>query len=117
MQGVAIIRFRADNVVIAALFVPVNAMTQPLRPAHLHVTVDVATWHWVPSTSDPVIITPLAPGEHTVTLELAGADHRPLATHSMRFTVVAKLQPVVSPPAHGAHQVPAHMSPVPPTPD
>ena len=94
LQGVTIIRFRAENVSIASLFVPGENRQNRLPPAHLHVTVDGADWHWVHSTSDPVVITPLPSGEHTVTLELAGADHRPLDVRSVRFTIVARPAPV-----------------------
>ncbi len=87
VTGVAIIRFQAENVRITSLFVPVAQGRHSLPAAHLHVTVDDASWHWVHSTSDPVVVTPLTPGEHTITLELAGADHRPLDTRSVRFTV------------------------------
>jgi hypothetical protein len=90
VQGVAIIRFRAENVSIASLFLPAATPRGPLPAAHLHVTVDGASWHWVHASSDPVVITPLSPGEHTVALELAGADHRPLDARSVRFTVAAK---------------------------
>ena len=90
VQGVAIVRFRAENVRIVSPFRLSEAAPSPLPPAHLDVTVDGAEWHWVHATSDPVVITPLPPGEHTVALELAGADHRPLVARSVRFTVVAK---------------------------
>jgi hypothetical protein len=101
VPGVAIIRFRTENVSITSLFVP-PAQQRNAIPAHLHVSVDGAAWHWVHSTSDPIVITPLPAGEHTVTLELAGADHRPLDTRSVRFTVIAKPSPATDHPAHNA---------------
>jgi hypothetical protein len=100
VQGVAIIRFRSENVRIASLFPRSESPRGSLPAAHLHVSVDGATWHWVHSTSDPVVIAPLSPGQHTVTLELAGADHRPLDTRSVRFTVVAKAMPAPHPAGH-----------------
>ena len=90
VQGVTIVRFRAENVRMTSPFLPSERAPGTLPPAHLHVTVDGAEWHWIHATSDPVVITPLPPGEHTVALELAGADHRPLDARSVRFTVVAK---------------------------
>ena len=90
VHGVAIIRFQVENVSIASPFQPTDERSGPLPAGHLHVTVDGAPWHWVHATADPVVITPLPPGEHTVALELAGADHRPLVARSVRFTVVAK---------------------------
>ena len=85
--GVAVIRFRTEHARIASLFAPAGPAADSVPPAHLHVTVDGTSWHWVHSTSDPVVIAPLAPGQHTVIMELAGADHRPLDTHTVRFTV------------------------------
>jgi hypothetical protein len=90
VQRVAIIRFRTENVSITSPFLPAEQRSGSFPAAHLHVTVDGAAWHWVHSTSDPIVITPLAAGEHTVTLELADANHRPLGSRSVRFTVVAK---------------------------
>jgi hypothetical protein len=111
VQGVAIIRFTTENVSITSLFLPADQPRAALRPAHLHVSVDGAEWHWVHSTTDPIVITPLSPGEHTVTLELAGADHRPLATQSVRFTVVAKAAAAAD---HAAHTSAAQTSIAPP---
>lgn len=90
VQGVAIIRFRTENVSIASPFLAPETTPGPLARAHVHVTVDGASWHWVHATTDPVVITPLSPGEHTVTLELAGADHRPLDVRTVRFIVAGK---------------------------
>jgi hypothetical protein len=100
VQGVAIIRFRVENVSIASPFLPKEQRRGPLPAGHLHVTVDGAPWHWVHATADPVVVTPLPPGEHTVDLELADADHRPLDVQSVRFTVAARKSPEMS---HAAH--------------
>jgi hypothetical protein len=87
VRGVTIIRFRAENVSIESPFLPKEMHRGPLPAAHLHVTVDGTTWHWIHATTDPIVVTPLMPGDHTVTLELAGADHRPLDSRSVKFTV------------------------------
>ena len=97
VQGVTLIRFRAENISLESPFRPVADSRGPFPAGHLHVTVDGAPWHWMHTTSDPVVITPLPPGEHTVELELAGADHRRLDSRIVRFTVAAK-------PAAGAQQ-------------
>jgi hypothetical protein len=39
------------------------------------------------STTDPIVLTPLSAGPHTVRLELADAKHRPLETRTVRFTI------------------------------
>ena len=101
VQGVSVIRFRAENVSIASPFLPTEKRGDPFPAAHLHVTVDGAAWHWVHATSDPVVLTPLPAGEHTVALELAGADHRPLDARSVRFTVVARTAPAMD---HAGHR-------------
>ena len=99
-NGIAIIRFEPANIVMASLFVA--AANDTIAPkGHLHVTVDGASWHWVHSTTDPIVVAPLSPGEHTVTLELAAADHRPLDTRTVRFTVPVKLP---SPEKHSGHR-------------
>ena len=100
VQGVAVIRFRVENVSIASPFLPKEQHRGPLPAGHLHVSVDGAPWHWVHATSDPVVVTPLPPGEHTVDLELAGADHRPLDVQSVRFTVAARKPPELRDAAH-----------------
>jgi hypothetical protein len=101
VQGVAIIRFRTGNVSIESPFLPAEQRRSSPPAAHLHVTVDGAAWHWMHTSADPVVVTPLPPGQHTVTLELAGADHRPLETRTVRFTVVAK---VASTASHATHR-------------
>ena len=100
VQGVAIIRFRTEHVRIESPFLPVEQHRGPLPAGHVHVTVDGTSWHWVHATSDPVVVTPLPPGEHTVALELAGADHRPLDARAVRFTVVARTAPATK---HAGH--------------
>jgi hypothetical protein len=98
VTGVAIVRFRTENIRILSPFlgpVPPGA----LPAGHVHVTVDGAEWHWMHTSAEPIVITPLSAGEHTVTLELASADHRPLATTSVRFTVAAKGAPQPGSPA------------------
>jgi hypothetical protein len=101
VEGVSVIRFRAENVSIASPFLPMEKRGGRFPAGHLHVTVDGAPWHWLHSTSDPVVLTPLPAGEHIVALELAGADHRPLDARSVRFTVVARAAPAM---VHAEHR-------------
>jgi hypothetical protein len=101
LQGVTIIRFRAEHVTIASPFAGTEVSRGPLPTAHLHVTVDGTAWHWMHTTLDPVVVTPLPAGEHTVALELAGSDHRPLDVQTVRFTVAARTAPGT---AHGSHR-------------
>jgi hypothetical protein len=101
VQGVAIIRFKTENISLESPFLPADQRRSTLPAGHLHVTVDGTAWHWVHSSTDPVVITPLPAGEHTVELELAAANHRPLASQTVRFTVVAR-KPVAT--DHAPHR-------------
>jgi hypothetical protein len=51
------------------------------------VTVDDAPWRWADATGQPVVVSGLAPGPHTIRIELADADHGPLAQEVVRFHV------------------------------
>jgi hypothetical protein len=101
VKGVAIIRFQVENVSITSPFAATGTQRGALPAVHVHVTVDGTPWHWVHSSADPVVVTPLPAGEHTVALELAGADHRPLVARSVRFTVAARPAPAMD---HSAHR-------------
>jgi hypothetical protein len=85
-RGVAIVQFRTENVQIVPVFGPPAAAVSP-RLGHLHVTLDDATWHWGHTSNDPVIVAPLAPGPHSILLELADADHNILAKEVVKFEV------------------------------
>jgi hypothetical protein len=87
--GPAIITFRTENVRITSVFAPESADARSLRGAHLHVKVDSAPWHWVHATADPVVVSALPPGTHTVRLELADKNHRPLDAKTVTFTIAA----------------------------
>lgn len=58
------------------------------KMGHVHVTLDNADWYWVHSTSDPVVIAGLKPGQHTVKLELVGPDHKSTGvSQTVQFTM------------------------------
>jgi Family of unknown function (DUF6130) len=87
--GPAIIVFRTENIRIMSVFVPEVPDASTVPGGHLHVTVDSAEWHWVHTSVDPVVVTGLAPGKHTVHLELADRNHRPLDARTVTFTIAA----------------------------
>ena len=89
VRGPAIIVFRTENIRIMSVFVPEVPDASSVRGGHLHVTVDSAEWHWVHTSVDPVVVTGLAPGKHTVRLELADKNHRPLDAQTVTFTIAA----------------------------
>jgi hypothetical protein len=89
VRGPAIIVFRTENVRIMSVFVPEVPDASSVRGGHLHVTVDSAEWHWVHTSVDPVVVSGLPPGKHTVRLELADNNHRPLDAQTVTFTIAA----------------------------
>jgi hypothetical protein len=89
VRGPAIIVFRAENIRIMSLFIPEAPDASTVPTGHLHVNVDSADWHWVHTSVDPVVVTGLLPGKHTVRLELADKNHRPLDAQTVTFTIAA----------------------------
>jgi hypothetical protein len=51
------------------------------------VTVDDAPWHWADASGGPVIVSGLHPGPHKIVIELADANHQPLAEEVVKFEV------------------------------
>jgi hypothetical protein len=93
VRGPAIIAFRTENIRMMSVFIPEAPDVSALPGGHLHVTVDSAGWHWVHTSVDPVVVAGLLPGTHTVRLELADKNHRPLDAQTVTFTIA-------SPPIH-----------------
>jgi hypothetical protein len=89
VRGPAIIVFRTENIRIMSVFTPEAPDASSVRGGHLHVRVDSAEWHWVHSSVDPVVVTGLPPGKHTVRVELADKNHRPLDAQTVTFTIAA----------------------------
>ena len=89
VRGPAIIVFRAENIRIVSVFVPEVADASSVPGGHLHVKVDSGEWHWVHTSVDPVVISGLPPGKHTVRVELADKNHRPLDVQTVSFTIAA----------------------------
>ncbi|HKP24150.1 MAG TPA: DUF6130 family protein [Dongiaceae bacterium] len=74
-RGVAVIRYRTDNLRIMPVFGPAALDVSP-RVGHLHVTVDNAPWHWADAGGVPLIIAGLPAGPHTILVEMADSNHR-----------------------------------------
>jgi hypothetical protein len=89
VRGPAIIVFRAENMRMVSVFAPPAAEANSAPGGHLHVKVDSGAWHWVHSSGDPVVVSGLPPGTHTVRLELADRNHRPLDSQTVTFTIAA----------------------------
>jgi hypothetical protein len=85
-RGLAVIQYRADNLRIAPVFGPAALSVTP-RIGHIHVTLDDATWHWVDTSGEPLIIQGLTPGPHRVTIDLADPTHRVIDSQIVTFEI------------------------------
>jgi Family of unknown function (DUF6130) len=85
-RGVLFIQYRTENLHIVPVFGPAALAVAP-RTGHIHVTVDDATWHWADASGNPVIVNGLAPGPHTVLIQLVNANHQPVDQEVVRVTV------------------------------
>ncbi|MGP4015046.1 DUF6130 family protein [Saccharopolyspora sp. 5N708] len=92
-MGLVVIRYRAENLRIVAVYGP-NALDVSPRIGHIHVTVDDAAWHWADGSGEPLIIQSLPPGPHQVLIELADPTHK---------IIDRKTVDLVIPPRDGNH--------------
>jgi len=90
-RGVLFIQYRTENLHIMPVFGPAALAVSP-RIGHIHVTVDDATWHWADASGNPVIINGLAPGPHTILIQLVDPNHQPVAQDIVRVTVPTRGQ-------------------------
>jgi hypothetical protein len=85
-RGVLFIQYRTENLHIVPVFGPAALAVAP-RIGHIHVTVDDATWHWADAGGNPVIVNGLAPGPHTILIQLVNANHQPVDQEVVRVAV------------------------------
>jgi hypothetical protein len=85
-RGVLFIQYRTENLQIVPVFGPAALAVAP-RIGHIHVTVDDATWHWADASGNPVIVNGLAPGPHTILIQLVNANHQAIDQEVVRVTV------------------------------
>ncbi len=85
-RGVAVIRYRTDNLRIVPVFGSAALDVSP-RVGHLHVTVDDAPWHWAEASDLPLIIAGLSAGPHKVLVELANANHEVIEGKTVTFVI------------------------------
>jgi hypothetical protein len=76
--GRVFIQYRTENIRILPVFGGAALAVSP-RVGHLHYYVDGQPWPIVDTSGETVVLVGLAPGAHTVKLELADATHRPIA--------------------------------------
>ena len=85
-RGVAVIRYRTDNLRIMPVFGPAALDVSP-RVGHLHVTVDDAPWHWADASDLPLIIAGLPAGPHKVLVEIADPNHNVIEGKTVTFVI------------------------------
>jgi hypothetical protein len=85
-KGAVIIQFHTGDLKIAPIYGAEGLAANP-RVGHLHITLDNASWHWVHAGPDPLAIQGLAPGPHTVRVDLADPTHKVIETQSVSFVV------------------------------
>lgn len=85
-RGKVFIEYRTENLRVLPVFGK-GAMAVSPRLGHIHVTVDDAPWHFVDASGETVIIVGLAPGVHSVLLELADPEHRVIASQRVHFEI------------------------------
>ena len=85
-RGLAAVVFHVEGGKVMPVYGQAALGVTP-KLVHLHVTVDGAGWRWVHASEEPVVIQGLAPGPHTVRLELADAAHRVIDQAVVRFDV------------------------------
>ena len=76
-RGVALIRYRTENLQILPVFGPQALEVSP-RIGHLHVAVDGASWVWAETSGGPIIVAGLPEGPHKVEITPVNANHQPL---------------------------------------
>ena len=89
--GRVFIQYRTEHLRILPVFGGAALSVSP-RVGHLHYYVDGQSWPIVDTSGETVVLVGLAPGPHTVKLELADATHKPIAgaSQTVEFTVPQK---------------------------
>jgi hypothetical protein len=85
-RGLAVIRYRTENLRILPVFGPAALDVTP-RVGHLHVSVDGSPWHWADASGVPLIIQGLSVGSHKVLVQLADPTHRIIESKTVAFFV------------------------------
>ena len=90
---VAIIRFHTDNFKIESVDKNRGSITEMATQdnpdhGHIQVTVDGSPWYFVHSDNDPIVLSGLSPGQHSVKLQLAGPNDAPIGNaQTVNFTM------------------------------
>lgn len=85
-RGLVVLPFRTEHLKIVPVY-GVAALGVVPRIGHLHISVDRASWHWLHSSDEPIVIQGLAHGSHQLTVELVDANHHRLAVKELDLTI------------------------------
>ena len=85
-RGLAVIRYRTENLRIVPVFGP-GALEVSPRVGHLHVSVDGSPWHWADASGVPLIIQGLPVGQHKVLVQIADPAHTVLESKTVEFFI------------------------------
>lgn len=89
-RGVIILQYRTEHVRVLPVF-GANAIGVSPRLGHLHVTIDKGPGTWAHTSGDPIIVVGLAPGPHTLLLEVADPTHKILTRQTVSVTVPGRV--------------------------
>ena len=88
-RGVVVIAYCAENMHIAPVFGAAALDVSP-RVGHVHVTVDESPWLRADASGNPVILQGMAPGKHSVRIDLVDANHGVVDKATITFEVPEK---------------------------
>lgn len=92
-RGRVFIPYRTENLRILPVFGAAALEVSP-RLGHVHVTVDDASWHFIDTSGEAIVLVGLPAGPHHVLVELADPTHQVIDRARIAFEV-----PVSSPTA------------------
>jgi Family of unknown function (DUF6130) len=84
--GRVFIQYGTENLRVLPVFGQ-GALSVSPRVGHVHVTVDDASWHFVDTSGESIVLVGLEPGAHKVLIELADPTHRVIASKTLSFIV------------------------------
>lgn len=88
-SGRVFIRYRTENLRIKPVF-GAGALDVSPRIGHVHVTVDDASWHFIDTSGETMVVVGLPPGERRVLVQLADPTHVVIASETVIFVVAAR---------------------------
>jgi hypothetical protein len=85
-EGRVVIQYYTKNLRIAPVYGTAALQVTP-RIGHLHITVDNASWRWIDTSNEPLVINGLQPGPHSVLIEMVDPTHKRLDAKKINFII------------------------------